>query len=756
MKAFKSRYYNQLILFAVCLIALPVAAVGMFSYYRSSHTIQERVNGSSLQLLAQTRQRVEQSLRTADNAVTQFASSTTLSRLLSTDVTEVHRSENILLIDELREGLGRIKTFDLGLGDVQFFQLRYRWKLTTNMGYERFAQNEPDWKETIDAKRGSYWVIGDSTINFIKPLPVTSLDPAAIVILKIPYQEISKFLTPRKEMGRPFIYDKEFHMVYDTAPLQEEQPSDLGTYLRQIDEAGGEQGLIPVRVDGESYNVIFSKSDYNGWTYASFISVREMSRETETIKWFTLFVCLFVVAAGVAVSLPGTRRIYVPIRRLYEEVVAPRAEEELLKGKNEFELIGEKVRYYVQSELKMTHELQYQRNQLNDFYMMRLFLGEARLEDLDEPHVAKVASWTNMNVIVVQIDTWEGTSYGDNDRNLLLYAAGNIASELVPPANRLLKPIVTDQSVALLLGSDFPANEEHGRLVDQHAGRIQQMLKQYLKFQASIGISRPFHHLKHTARAYKEALNALNYRIKLGYESILYMEDVSPNHRMVPEYPEKLKNELTDAIKLYERERAYGLLKQFSQEIFSVPLSHREYQMMMIVLLTDLLKVLQEAGGLPQALYGEEKSLFDQIFELQTPDQMVDWFHESIVAPSILLLEEQKNSQHRRISDELVQMVHNEYDTNLTLESCALRINYHPDYVRHVFRRETGMTFGDYLAQYRLKIAKAWLAETSMKVSEIAGKLQYTNAQNFIRYFRKMEGMTPGQYRNSQYDTDGR
>jgi AraC-like DNA-binding protein len=37
-----------------------------------------------------------------------------------------------------------------------------------------------------------------------------------------------------------------------------------------------------------------------------------------------------------------------------------------------------------------------------------------------------------------------------------------------------------------------------------------------------------------------------------------------------------------------------------------------------------------------------------------------------------------------------------------------------------------------------------------MRIAEIAEKLQYTNAQNFIRYFRKMEGMTPGQYRDAR------
>ncbi|MFE5321798.1 helix-turn-helix domain-containing protein [Paenibacillus sp. NPDC056579] len=33
-----------------------------------------------------------------------------------------------------------------------------------------------------------------------------------------------------------------------------------------------------------------------------------------------------------------------------------------------------------------------------------------------------------------------------------------------------------------------------------------------------------------------------------------------------------------------------------------------------------------------------------------------------------------------------------------------------------------------------------------MKISEIAEKLKYNTPANFIRYFRKLEGCTPGQY----------
>ncbi|MNL85040.1 Transcriptional activator NphR [compost metagenome] len=58
------------------------------------------------------------------------------------------------------------------------------------------------------------------------------------------------------------------------------------------------------------------------------------------------------------------------------------------------------------------------------------------------------------------------------------------------------------------------------------------------------------------------------------------------------------------------------------------------------------------------------------------------------------------------------------------------------------------MNFADYLAQYRLEVAKRWLKETELTITDIAEKLKYNNPANFIRYFRKMEGMTPGQYRD--------
>ena len=75
--------------------------------------------------------------------------------------------------------------------------------------------------------------------------------------------------------------------------------------------------------------------------------------------------------------------------------------------------------------------------------------------------------------------------------------------------------------------------------------------------------------------------------------------------------------------------------------------------------------------------------------------------------------------------------------------------SYHPTYLWKVIKMEKNTTFSDYVAEHRLQEAKRLLLETKMTVNDIAIKLNYTNAQNFIRFFSKLEGETPGKYRQT-------
>ena len=56
-------------------------------------------------------------------------------------------------------------------------------------------------------------------------------------------------------------------------------------------------------------------------------------------------------------------------------------------------------------------------------------------------------------------------------------------------------------------------------------------------------------------------------------------------------------------------------------------------------------------------------------------------------------------------------------------------------------------SFSDITDEYKLEEAKRQLLDTDKKIVDIAKELGYSNTQNFIRFFSKYVGMTPGKYR---------
>ena len=61
----------------------------------------------------------------------------------------------------------------------------------------------------------------------------------------------------------------------------------------------------------------------------------------------------------------------------------------------------------------------------------------------------------------------------------------------------------------------------------------------------------------------------------------------------------------------------------------------------------------------------------------------------------------------------------------------------------------SGLSFIDYLNRLRTDEAKTLLSTTERSVRDIAADVGYDSDKNFIRVFKKYEGVTPGQYRKA-------
>ncbi|OUS75830.1 hypothetical protein B1748_15490 [Paenibacillus sp. MY03] len=84
---------------------------------------------------------------------------------------------------------------------------------------------------------------------------------------------------------------------------------------------------------------------------------------------------------------------------------------------------------------------------------------------------------------------------------------------------------------------------------------------------------------------------------------------------------------------------------------------------------------------------------------------------------------------------------------DLSLTALATLVHHSPTYLSRLYRRTTGMMLSDYITQERMKKARILLEETGMKIQEIAATAGYEGASQFNRSFKRLNGMTPQEYR---------
>lgn len=87
------------------------------------------------------------------------------------------------------------------------------------------------------------------------------------------------------------------------------------------------------------------------------------------------------------------------------------------------------------------------------------------------------------------------------------------------------------------------------------------------------------------------------------------------------------------------------------------------------------------------------------------------------------------------------------YTSKISLESVANQFNVNKSYLLRLFKENTGLTVNNYILQKRILMAKNELRFSNKTMDVIAEECGLETANYFIRIFKKIEGMTPGEYR---------
>jgi two-component system, response regulator YesN len=746
------RYLLRLLSFSLILGTIPTVFIGLFSYYYASQDVETKVYESNLQVLTQTQMRVEQLLKSLEMAAIQYVNSPIVKDSISTQVAE----DDFTRVRDLTNGLINLETSAV-LHQASLINFEHDWVVDLSI-WKRLSgvERRTEFVELAQHPNNIFWLASrdssSNTVRFIHKIPIIpkSTEPKGMLLLEITYDEIKKLLTPENRLGNHYVLDGEGN-DFLSSDKQRKENQEVNRKIAEVVRSGGQEGYFNSYIGDHEVGVSYRSSSYNGWTYVSMVSVSAITSQTRQIANVTFTVCAIMLALVLLIALYGSRQMYSPIRRIME--FTKEAVDDIQKpdnNKDELSFIQNSIQSLSATRKSLENQVRGQYDHLKEFFVLKLLTGQMTQEDYlyRSAMYGFPSGWKKLAVLSLQIDNFQDTRYLEHDKELLLFAINNIVGELLAPHTRF-SPILlgsTQVTLVAITEEDYAGAKER---LFHTAERIQQNVRQYLQLQVSIGISSPIEQLSEAMKAYGESLSALKCRIHLGHEIIIHYEDIERKEgeeTAVYSHLRVMEDQLAQALRGGQLERAEEVLEHYLSAVLDKDTYLNEHSMLLLQLVGQVVRLVQEQGISVKKVIDSEANI-EHFLKLRTREEIVHWFHTELFEPIIHSLAEKTQTYYINIADRLVQMIHERYEQEISLEQFASELNFHPVYMSRVFKKEIGVPFSDYLSDYRMKMAGMLLETTSLKVSEIGERLQYKNISAFIRSFRKMYGVTPGKYR---------
>ena len=93
------------------------------------------------------------------------------------------------------------------------------------------------------------------------------------------------------------------------------------------------------------------------------------------------------------------------------------------------------------------------------------------------------------------------------------------------------------------------------------------------------------------------------------------------------------------------------------------------------------------------------------------------------------------------------------FKETLTLDQLAEEAHMNKFYLSHAFKQEFGVSPINYLISCRIEESKYLLAETDLSISQIAQLLNFSSPSYFSQVFRRTQGVSPVEFRQSTKNT---
>ncbi len=524
--------------------------------------------------------------------------------------------------------------------------------------------------------------------------------------------------------GELLIYGAEKELLFSMGDIQIELPEELG-----------KDNAYKVKKEDVSYMVWSEESEVLSGFYAYAIPEAYYWEQLWTIRMIFIWGFLGCILLSITLAYRLSNRAYIPVKKMMKVVLDNNHKELNEPIQSEFEYVTSRISEEREENQKLKGLVNDNKKAVLNNLVHQL-LGGGLSEDAGKEIFEKNNIEVHSPYFFVAVLVAGETKYDD----ILRYSLENVFCELFDEQHKAYMIALADGRYALVVNLK---QDVEGTELLETLERGRQFFWEKIGLALFIGTGETWEGISHIADSYKEAVETMRYRYLYGDNYVLSYKQVKER---------QLSYQTTTESKLFMRFMSYitgceelqdadefvaNVLYEYKININASIENVEVFKNRIVAVLNNILI----SGRYPVQLGNEKLALLMRAGTL-------DVFSKNLSELLEIIRKMENDKKENTTGMWIREYIQNHYsDINLNVQSIANCLNISYVEASRYFKESYNMKITDYIAQVRIQNAKKMLESTDSTLSEIAEKCGFLDSGAFLKIFKKLENITPGNYR---------
>lgn len=274
---------------------------------------------------------------------------------------------------------------------------------------------------------------------------------------------------------------------------------------------------------------------------------------------------------------------------------------------------------------------------------------------------------------------------------------------------------------------------------------IQDALSKELKRDVVLASSSICDSFDKISQCYLDAALAVDYRFIKGNNCVIDSSQLVLNEEIGAVYPQQMFDKLNYQIKSGDADKIQQNLNEIITYIKNSDLPLYYVKGLCYQLIHNISGIIEQLNR-DVSSKRNKFSYATVLADYDTAEELIDAVRNISLNICAYIRNEKTETESKLLQDMKAYINQNVFDSSFSVQNMADSFQMTLPAVSSFFKYQCGITIIDYVTELRMNRAIKLLLEEQLTLNEIVTEVGYLNTSSFIRKFKSMYGLTPGQY----------